>query len=392
MDNRVSFTSYDEEVKANFRKLYQALLTDDEESLILFQRYRPYVNEPLALQMCVARMTGGDADLQAFIARLSMNEDPYHRQLLDILLGSEPVNCAGTLLSDVQPQEICWLWLLRLALGKIHLLDGHPGLGKSLLLADLGARVTRGLNLPGDSRCLPTGGVVVIAPEDSAGNTIYHRFARAGADLSKVVDLTMVTDLSMVPAYKYGDGFAEAAYRYEEYSREFNIEEGDKHRIRRPFQLTTDLDLLEAAIRRVEARLLVIDPIMALAGDTDMYRDDSVRALLLPLKQLVEDLGVACVLVRHLTKTPSDNALLAGGGSIAFMGLARSALMVTRHPGDPSQVILSHIKSNIGPLAPAITYTIRSDKEDNRPYIVWGREIPNAQLDQLFSKGKTSRK
>jgi len=95
-----------------------------------------------------------------------------------------------------------------------------------------------------------------------------------------------------------------------------------------------------------------------------------------------------------MTKTRGENPLMAGNGSIAFIGLARTGLMVLQHPEDKSQAILSHIKSNIGPLAPGITYAVRSDEAlgDDRPYIVWGNEMQASALDLLTGSRKTSRK
>jgi len=374
---------YSKESKDNFRKLYQDLMQEGDCPIYaMYRRYKSYPNHAIALQMCATRSHDGVPGLQAYIDELSTivdREGFRGKPLVDILLKPEPEIAAGTLLSNVQPQKTAWLWHPRLALGKIQTLDGHPGLGKSLLLIDMAAKVTRGEAMPDGTPCLAAGGIVVIMPEDSLEDTILPRFARAGADLSKVMDL------SVVEVNDDDDDLAD---------EEAGDDEEAKEVIKRPFQLKTDLDLLEAAIRRVDAKLLIIDPIMALAGDTDMYKDDDVRTLLLPLKLLIEKLQVSCVLVRHLTKTHGDNPLMAGGGSVAFIGLARSGLMVTRHPEDSSQVILSHIKSNIGPLAPAITYTICSDKAsgDDRPYIVWGSEISDSTSDLLASKRKTSKK
>jgi AAA domain len=171
-------------------------------------------------------------------------------------------NDTGTLLSDVTPQEVPWLWYPRLAIGKITMLDGDPGLGKSLIGADLGARVTRGAAMPDGTPCMVTGGVVVIMPEDTLHDTILPRFARAGANLSKVIDLSTV----------------EADEDEDEYYED--DEDGDGGKSRRSFQLQSDLDQLEAAIRRVDAKLVFIDPIMAVSGSTNMYKDDDVRTLL----------------------------------------------------------------------------------------------------------------
>ena len=334
------------ETEKNLRRYYQTLMEDsgDIPDISDYDSFGDYLPADVVLEMASAYLNGGVPAVNAYIASLSEMEDPEYKRIVKIL-SDNPLEAvyAGTLLSDVTPQKIPWLWYPRLALGKITTLDGDPGLGKSLIGADLGARVTTGEEMPDGAPCRFKGGVVVIMPEDTLEDTIQPRFARAGADLSKVVDLSTV---------KTDDG-----------------EES-----KRPFQLLGDLDYLEAAIRRVNAKLVYIDPIMALVGkSTNANQDDDVRKMLLPLKMLVEKLQVACVIVRHMTKTRSENPLMAGQGSIAFIGVARTGLTVVKNPHDKSQMILSHIKSNIGPLAPDIAYTICNDvaSGDERPYLVF---------------------
>jgi AAA domain len=356
------------ESEKSLKALYQSLMkgTNHMPDLSIYAACRDAPTSSVAPEMFREWMREGELGLEAYMVELSESEDPAYKRLLKILLDEplEEEGDAGILLSDVKPQKMPWLWHPRLALGKITMLDGDPGLGKSLLGADLGARITNGDMMPDGTPCQATGGVVVIMPEDTLEDTILPRFARAGADLSKVVDLSTV-----------------------------KTDEGEESR--RPFRLQTDLVSLEAAIYRVDAKLVYIDPIMALlGGDMSMNRDEDVRMLLLPLKGLIERLQVACVMVRHMTKTRGENPLLAGQGSIAFIGLARAGLMVAKHPQEKSQVIFSHIKSNIGPLAPPIAYTICSDEAegDERPYVVWYPETELRTLDEISAPRKRSRK
>ena len=252
----------------------------------------------------------------------------------------------GTLLSDVTPEKVRWLWKYRLALGKITMIDGDPGLGKSLIGADLAARITTGRDMPDGTPCLEPGGVVVIMPEDGLEDTLQPRFQRAGAVLKKVSSLSEIT---------------------------VTDQEGKTYK--RPFSLSEDLPLLEQEIKRVNAKLIYIDPLMAIiGGEKNTYKDNEVRSLLAPLKSLIEQCKVSCVLVRHLTKSRGDNPLMAGNGSVAFVGLARTSMMVTRNPEDESQAILSLIKSNIGnDQLPGLVYRVVSDEDagDERPYIIW---------------------
>src|SRR5262249_38270399 len=101
---------------------------------------------------------------------------------------AEPV---GTLLSEVQPERVEWLWPGRIARGKITIVDGDPGRGRSVLTVDMAARITTGRAWPDGAGC-PRGGVVVMSAEDGLADTIRPRLDAAGADSSKVVALELV--------------------------------------------------------------------------------------------------------------------------------------------------------------------------------------------------------
>lgn len=288
-------------------------------------------------------------DLISFQASL----DAIYKKYTDFQKAIEEVEMppVGTLMSDVVPKSIDWLWFPRLAIGKLAMLDGDPGLGKSSITNDIAARVSTGSKMPDGTQGVK-GGVVLITPEDELDDTIQPRLARAGADLTKIVSIGRIPETTT-------DGF-----KYE-----------------RPFTLPGDLPILEAAINRVKAKLIIIDPVMAIMGSKDTYKDNEVRTILAPVQMLVAKARATCILVRHLTKGGGDNPLYRGGGSIGFIGLARTGLMVVKDPTAPSdenRMLFAHIKSNAGELANALTYTIVSDKNedprDDRPYVKWGDE------------------
>src|SRR2546426_355266 len=197
----------------------------------------------------------------------------------------------GIFLSQVEAQPVHWLWDKRIPLGKITLLDGDPGMGKSLLALDLAARVSSGLPMP-DGTPGPQGGVILIAPEDDAGDTLRPRLQAAGGDPSRVLLLTSVPGL-------------------------------ETHKmalVDRPFSLSHDLELLERAIERINARLVVLDPLMAvLGGCIDSCRDQEIREVFTPLAHLAERTGCAILIIRHLTKGTSHNALYRRAGSIGII-------------------------------------------------------------------------
>ncbi len=250
----------------------------------------------------------------------------------------KPEYC-GRMLSTVKPEPVNWLWKPRLALGKMTTFDGDPGLGKSNITLDLASRVSRGRPMPDGTPGIK-GGVVLITPEDGLADTIVPRLQRTGADLDRIIDI------SSVPVDDY----------------------------ERPFTLPDDLPLLARAIEHVQAKLVIIDPVMAvIGGNKDSYRDNEVRSILAPVKMLVEKYQASCIIVRHLTKGGSDNILYRGGGSMAFIGLCRTGLAVARDPQDPTKSVFAHIKTNLGKMAESLNYSIASDEEqgDERPYTVW---------------------
>jgi hypothetical protein len=220
----------------------------------------------------------------------------------------------GRLLSNVEPEEVSWLWPSWLALGKLALLDGDPGLGKSAMTLDLAARVSSGKGFPDGAGCAPAG-VVLLSAEDGLADTVRPRLDAAGADTSKVLALATVPD-----------------------------ENGHD----RLLSIPEDLALIEMGIRRVGARLVVVDPLMAfLSGETNSHRDQDVRRALAPLAGLGERTGAAVLVVRHLNKATANNPLYRGGGSIGIIGAARMAFVVGKDPQDENRRVLASTKNNL---------------------------------------------
>jgi hypothetical protein len=220
----------------------------------------------------------------------------------------------GTLLSGIEPEEVSWLWPSWLALGKLALVDGDPGLGKSAMTLDLAARVSAGMAFPDGTPCEPAG-VVLLSAEDGLADTIRPRLDAAGADTSKILALATVPD---------DDG----------HDRLLSIPE--------------DLALIERGIQRVGAQLVVVDPLMAfLSGKTNSHRDQDVRRALAPLAGLAERTGACVLAVRHLNKAAANNPLYRGGGSIGIIGAARMAFVVGKDPQDENRRVLASTKINI---------------------------------------------
>jgi hypothetical protein len=226
-------------------------------------------------------------------------------------------------LDTVAPEAVSWLWPGRIARGKLTLVIGEPGDGKSTLTLDVGSRVTRGLGWP-DGGAAPTGSVGLLAAEDALADTVRPRVDRQGGDPTKIFVLRAVRR----------DG-AEAM-----------------------FSIERDLPALEAALRETQAILLIIDPLSAYLGARDSHKDTEIRGLLTPLVALAERYDCAIIGVLHLTKSATRKLLLRAQGSIAFVAQARIVLAVGTDPESAGRRLMVPIKNNLGAFAPALAFTI----------------------------------
>jgi AAA domain-containing protein len=255
---------------------------------------------------------------------------------------------SGIKLSEVETQQVDWLWEKRIPLGNITVLDGDPGMGKSLLATNLAARVSIGSPMP-DGTPGKQGSVILIAPEDGAGDTIRPRIEAAGGEPSKVLLLNFVNSLDVKNIKK------------------LNMSET-------PFSLSRDLYLLEEAIEQTRAILVVLDPLTAVLGhNVASSRGQGVREVLTPLKHLAERTGCAILIIRHLNKSSSDNLLYRGAGSIDIIAAARCGLIVAYDPVDEQKRVLATTKNNLSKFASNLTYQV-VENERGTPYIQWSGE------------------
>jgi putative DNA primase/helicase len=207
------------------------------------------------------------------------------------------VDCApGAVLrcfAEIAPRPVRWLWPGRIPLGKLTLLIGDPGLGKSLLTADITFRVTKGTRFPDNVPC-ESGEVIFLSAEDDAEDTIRPRLDAAGADVSKV---------HLLDALRV------------------RLEDGTL--CEKFFNLETDCDHLNEVLRKnPQVRLIVIDPISAYLGNVDSHSNSEVRNLLAPLAKLAGQHCVAVICITHLRKS-AGAAVYRAIASIAFAAAAR---------------------------------------------------------------------
>jgi hypothetical protein len=256
---------------------------------------------------------------------------------------------AGILLSEVQPEQVDWLWPGRILKGKITVIDGDPGLGRSAATVDIAARVSAGLGLPDGAPC-EAAGVVICSAEDGLADTIRPRLDAAGGDPDRVLSLATVPD---------AEGLA------------------------RPLSIPEDVPVIREGIRRVGAALVVVDPIMAfLSGKTDSYRDQDVRRVLAALSALAEETGAAVVIVRHLNKSGGKNPLYRGGGSIGIIGAARSGMVLGKDPEDEDRRVLVMVKSNLAAPMPSLSFVLE-EADNGAVRVDWLGEVGVAATDLL---------
>ena len=210
----------------------------------------------------------------------------------------------------VKMQRVDWLWDNYIPRGKVSDIQGNPGDNKSTLTADFAARVTRGWSWPDDALGSKPGDVFILSSEDDARDTIVPRLVASGADLGRI----QLIGTSSLPTFP------------------------------------EDCDQLEQAIRKYDARMVVIDPLDSyLNPKIDGNKNSDVRRVLTRLRAVAEATGCAILMIRHLSKDPKvTNALYRGLGSIGYTGAARATFLVGRLPEDPEVRVLTGIKCNLG--------------------------------------------
>ncbi len=269
--------------------------------------------------------------------------------------GSLELICA----SDVTCSPVRWIWPGWLAAGKLHILAGAPGTGKTTIALAIAAAVSAAAALP-DGSSPPRGRVVIWSGEDGFEDTLAPRLKFAGADMSAVYFVGNVN----------GDGE------------------------RRPFDPATDMAVLEQKIRALGGvSLLVIDPVVsAVSGDS--HRNTEVRRALQPLVDLASNLGIAVLGISHFSKSSAGrDPIERVTGSIAFGALARLVMVTASANNDDennSWRLLTRAKSNIGVDGGGFEYRLDRCEQDSleAARIVWGTPL-NGSARQLLARVET---
>jgi len=244
-------------------------------------------------------------------------------------------------------EQLEWLWPGRIPLGKLTLLAGDPGLGKSFVTLDMAARVSTGAAWPDTPILKQTaGGVILLNAEDDLADTIAPRLDRLEADDTMIVAVEGISGPT-----------------------------GQRH-----FSFETDLPHLQKVLDdNPDTRLVVIDPIAAYCGKVDSHKNTEVRGLLAPLADLAGRRRVAIVAVTHLSKTGGNKAVYRAMGSLAFAAAARSVWAIVKDTADPQRRLFLPAKLNLARDPDGLAYRIADGR------VEWETGMVKMHADDAFA-------
>jgi putative DNA primase/helicase len=282
-------------------------------------------------------------------------EAPLYQAEKDHVDVSDEVSLVWDRMSDIEPEPVEWIWKNRLARGKITMVAGNPGLGKSQIGIDIAARISNGGEFS-DGQRAPIGSILILTAEDAAADTVRPRCEGASADLDRVHRLKAVV-------FKGGHTTT--------------------------FSLQHDLVALGKKVKELgDVALVIIDPITSYMGggrEMDSHRNTDVRSTLEPLAAWAEQHNVAVLCITHPPKNAPAKAIHALVGSIAFSAAPRLVFLAIEDAEAQGRRLLLAVKNANGPKAPGLGYfivetTISKDITttcvtwDNRPVTVTADE------------------
>ena len=224
-------------------------------------------------------------------------------------------------MSEIQSQEIEWLWYPFIPYGKLTIIQGDPGDGKTTMVLNLAAKLSKGEALDENMKVTEPVNVIYQTAEDGLADTVKPRLELAGADCERIIV----------------------------------IDESDK-------SLSMVDERLEEAIVRTGARLLILDPIQAyLGGGMDMNRANEARDMTKKLGALAEKTKCAIILIGHMNKASGNKAAYRGMGSIDFFAVARSVLLVGRVEGESNTRAVVQIKNNLAAFGHPKAFALSED-------------------------------
>lgn len=249
-------------------------------------------------------------------------------------------------MKDVEVESIEWLFYPFIPYGKITIIQGDPGEGKTTLVLQIIASLTKGTSVLEDKETEPIN-VIYQTAEDGLADTIKPRLLKANADCSRV----LVIDDRDIPL--------------------------------------TMLDIrLEQAIAETKARLVVLDPIQGFLGTgVDMHRANEIRPVMKHISELAEKYKCAIILIGHMNKCSMGKSAYRGLGSIDFQAAARSVLIVGRIKDEPEVRVVCQTKNSLAPEAKSIAFRLSEETG-----FEWIGEYDVAADDLLSGTAKGTKK
>lgn len=244
-------------------------------------------------------------------------------------------------MADVEAVEVKWLWKPYIPLGKITIIQGDPGEGKTTLALSIAAALTQGENLPNEVEIKAPVNVIYQTAEDGLADTIKPRLEAVNADCARV----LVIDESKE-------------------------------------ELSMTDERIEKAIQQTGAKLIILDPIQAYIGaNVDMHRANEIRPVMSKLGRIAEEYGCAVVLIGHMNKAAGQKSSYRGLGSIDITAVARSVLIVGKMRDSPSKRIMTQAKSSLAPVGKSLLFEINENSA-----LEWKGEV-DITAEQFLENG-----
>ena len=224
--------------------------------------------------------------------------------------------------SEIEPKEVDWLWYPYIPYGKITIVQGDPGEGKSTFVLNLAAMLTTGTPLPYSTEEYEPMNVIYQNTEDDAEDTVVPRFINAGGDLNRI-------------------------FFIDERSRALSFAD----------------DRIGETIRRTSAKLIIFDPLASYIGaEVSLNQANEVRSQMNYLIDIAKETGCAVIVVAHMNKMSGAKAMYRTSGSIDIVASARSCLLIGTAPEDQTKRIMAVQKSNLAEKGKAIEFGIEDSK------------------------------
>jgi putative DNA primase/helicase len=252
--------------------------------------------------------------------------------------------------SDIEAKPIFWLWEEVLALGKVSMFAGDPGVAKSHVAVCIAAIVSSGGVWPASTQRATPGNVIIVSAEDNANDTIVPRLIAAGADLDKVFILADARD--------------------------------------RLFDLTKDVARLRGKMEAIGgASLVIIDPITAYLGKADANSNGEVRGILAELARMAESYNTCILGITHLNKDASKKPAYRITGSLGFSAAARTVFIVVKDRAQPKRRIMAPLKNNLANDTEGFAFAVETvilDKGIKTSRVVFEDKVHIATADEVL--------